>query len=156
MKKLESKDVASAGIIAALYIALEYIFQPISFLGIQFRVAEIIVGACILYPYAGLIGNVIGVLFVNVVSPLGALDLIGVVVNIPALYCIIIFRKHKYLKYIGGILYAFIISVYVAWLLNVVLGLPFLVMFVQVFISEAILATLGIYIFNYIGGYLPF
>ena len=96
--ELESKDVAIAGIIGALYTALGYIFQPISFLGIQFRIAEIIVGICILYPYAGLIGNVIGVFFVNVVSPLGALDLIGVVVNIPALYCIIIFRKHKYLK----------------------------------------------------------
>ncbi len=150
-KEDKSKKVALAGITAALYIVLGYLFQPISFLGIQFRIAEIIVGMCVIYPYAGLVGNLIGVLFVNLTSPLGALDLISVLVNIPALVCIIIFRSYKYLKYLGGILYAFIISVYVAWILNFVFGLPFLVMFVQVLISEVILATVGIFSFNYVG-----
>jgi len=153
--EFKSLEVSIAGIIAALYITLGYVFQPISFLGIQFRIAEILVGVCIIYPYGGLIGNVIGVLFVNLVSPLGALDLISVVVNVPALSCIILFRECKYLKYLGGVLYAFIISVYVAWLLNFVLGLPFPLMLIQVLISEIILATLGIVLFNNIGKVLP-
>ena len=153
--KNKSLEVSIAGITAALYITLGYIFQPISFLGIQFRIAEILVGICIIYPRAGLIGNVIGVLFVNLTSPLGALDIISVAVNIPALCCIVVFREQKYLKYFGGILYAFIISVYVAWILNFVIGLPFPLMMVQVLISETILATMGIVLFNYIGGYLP-
>ena len=155
IKKNKSLEVSIAGITAALYITLGYVFQPISFLGIQFRIAEVLVGMCIIYPRAGLIGNVIGVLFVNLVSPLGALDLISVGVNIPALCCIIAFREHKYLKYLGGLLYAFIISVYVAWILNFVLGLPFPLMMIQVLISEAILATLGIVLFNYLEGHVP-
>ena len=39
-----SLQVALIAITVALYIALGYIFQSISFLGLQFRVAELIVG----------------------------------------------------------------------------------------------------------------
>ncbi len=150
----KSLRIAMTGIIAGLYIALGYIFQPISFLGLQFRIAEILVGFCILFPYAGLIGNVIGVFIVNLTSPLGMLEwILSPLINIPALFCIIILRERQYFKYIGGILYAIIISLYVAWILNFVLGLPFWLMFGQVLISEIILATIGIFIFDHIDLY---
>ena len=152
---MNNKQVAITAIIAALYIALGFMFQPISFLGIQFRVAELVVGICIIYPKSGLVGKIIGVFFVNLLSPLGALDLISCFINIPALMCIVALRNKKYLKYVGGILYAVIISFYVAWILNFVIGLPFGIMFYQVLIAEAILATAGIILFNYIGRYLP-
>lgn len=84
-----SMKVALTAMTAALYTALGYIFQPISFLGLQFRVAELIVGMCILFPFEGLIGKVLGVFFVNLTSPLGPIDLISCIVNIPAIYCII-------------------------------------------------------------------
>ena len=145
-----SLRVALIAITAALYTALGYIFQPISFLGLQFRVAELIVGMCILFPIEGLIGNVLGVFFVNLTSPLGSLDLISCFVNIPALYCIIYFRSKRYLKYLGGILYAIIISLYVAILLYIVYTLPIWLNFVCVLISEVILATLGIILFDII------
>jgi len=154
-KKSKSLFVAIAGITASLYITLGYVFQPISFLGIQFRIAEIMVGMCIIYGYSGLIGKIIGVLIVNLVSPLGPIDLLSVIVNIPALCCIIVFRERKYLQYFGGFLYAFIISVYVACILNFILGLSFSLMLIQVFISEIILTTLGISIFNYIKDKIP-
>lgn len=146
--KLNSVRVAIVGIVAALYITLGYLFQPISFLGLQFRVAEIMVGVVIIFPYSGMLGNIIGVFFVNIMSPLGALDLISVLVNIPALYCIV-FLKSK-AKYLGGILYSWIIAIYVAWLLKVVLGLPFEIMMIQVFVSELVIVTIGISIFNYV------
>jgi len=149
-RKSRSFRVAMTSITAALYIALGYLFQPISFLGIQFRVAELMVGMCLLFPLEGLIGNVIGVFFVNLSSPLGPIDLISCIVNIPALYCIILFRNRKRLKYLGGFLYAVIISVYVAIIINVVLGLPLWLIFIQVLVSETILATLGIKLFEII------
>ncbi len=149
--KNKSLDVAIIAITASLYIALGYIFQPISFIGLQFRVAEIVVGICIIFPYAGLIGNIIGVFFVNLVSPIGVIDLLSCIVNIPALYCIIIFRDKKILKFVGGILYAIIISLYVGIILDYVFMLPWYITFVQVLISEIILATLGIIIFDYVG-----
>jgi len=143
-----SLRVALTAITAALYITLGYVFQPISFLGLQFRVAELIVGMCILFPWEGLVGNVIGVFFVNLSSPLGPIDLISCIVNIPALYCIVFLRDKKLLKYLGGVLYAIIISIYVAIVLNYAFGLPILLMFVQVLIAEAILATIGILVFD--------
>ncbi|MFX0138904.1 MAG: QueT transporter family protein, partial [Candidatus Hodarchaeota archaeon] len=145
-----SVKVALTAITAALYIALGYIFQPISFLGLQFRVAELIVGMCIIFPFEGLIGKVIGVFFVNLTSPLGPIDLISCIVNIPALYCILLLREKKFLKYLGGVLYAIIISIYVAIVLNIAFGPPIWLSFIQVLIAEVILATLGIMLFDII------
>jgi len=104
----------------------------------------------ILFPLEGLVGNVIGVFFVNLTSPLGPIDLISCIVNIPALYCIVLFRNRKFLKYLGGVLYAIIISIYVAIVLNLVWTLPIWLMFVQVLIAEIILASLGILMFDII------
>jgi len=149
-KNTLSLKVALTAITAALYITLGYVFQPISFLGLQFRVAELIVGMCVLFPIEGLIGNVIGVFFVNLTSPLGPIDLISCIVNIPALYCIVLFRDKKFLKYLGGVLYAIIISIYVAIVLNLVFMLPIWLMFLQVLVAEVILASLGILLFDII------
>jgi len=143
-----SLKIALTAITAALYIALGYVFQAISFLGLQFRVAELIVGMCIIFPLEGLVGNVIGVFFVNLTSPLGPIDLISCIVNVPALFCIIYFKDKGILKFLGGILYALIISLYVALILNFVLSLPIMLMFIQVLIPEVILATLGIILFE--------
>ncbi len=145
-----SIKIALIAITAALYTALGYIFQPISFLELQFRVAELIVGMCILFPFEGLIGNVLGVFFVNLTSPLGPIDLISCLVNIPALYCIVVFRNKTYLKYLGGLLYAIIISIYVAIILYIAFSLPILLNFFYVLIPEVILATLGIILFDII------
>ncbi len=153
-KLLEERNisikVALTAITAALYITLGYLFQPISFLGLQFRVAELIVGMCIIFPFEGLFGKVIGVFFVNLTSPLGPIDLISCIVNVPALYCIVVLRDRKILKYLGGVIYAYIISLYVAIVLNIAFGLPFWLSLIQVLVSEVILATLGIIIFDII------
>jgi uncharacterized membrane protein len=93
---------------------------------------------------------VIGVFFVNLTSPLGPIDLISCIVNIPALYCIILLREKKYLKYLGGVFYSIIISLYVAIILNIVLSLPFWLMLIQVLIAQLILASLGIVLFTLI------
>ena len=147
-KRPISLRIAIIAITAALYIALGYIFHALSFLGIQFRIAELMVGMCLIFPLEGLIGKIIGVFFLNLTSPLGPIDLLSTIVNVPALYCIIYFRKKGKLKYLGGVLYAIIISLYVAIIINLVLGLPIWLMFIQVLISEVILATLGIALFD--------
>jgi uncharacterized membrane protein len=156
IKNTLSVKIALTSITAALYIALGYIFQPISFLGLQFRIAELIVGMCIIFPWEGLIGNVIGVFFVNLTSPLGPVDLISTIVNVPALYCIILLRNKKFLKFLGGLLYASIISLYVAIILYLILFLPIWLMFFQVFIAELILATIGILLFSTIRSRIDF
>jgi uncharacterized membrane protein len=145
-----SIKVALTAITAALYVALGYVFQPISFYGLQFRVAELVVGMCLLFPMEGMLGKVIGVFFVNLSSPFVPFDLISTIVNVPALYCIIIFRNKMVLKYLGGMLYAIIISLYVAILIYFMASAPIWITFIPVFISEVILASLGIFIFTII------
>jgi len=83
--------MVNVSVITALYTASNYISLPIPFLGLQLILDEIIVGMCIIFPILGLIGDVIGGFFVNLTSPMGLIDLISCVVNIPALYCIILF-----------------------------------------------------------------
>lgn len=70
-KRSVSLKISLIAITAALYIVLGYIFQPISFLGLQFRVAELLVGMCIIFPFEGLIGKIIGV-FCQFIFALGA------------------------------------------------------------------------------------
>jgi uncharacterized membrane protein len=145
-----SSKIALISITAALYFALGFISLPIGFLGVQFRIAEIVVGMCIIFPYEGLVGKIIGVFFVNLFSPLGLIDLISVIVNVPALYCIILFRGSPRLKYFGAVLYANIISVYVAIIVYLTYNAPVWLTFIQVLFSEVILAVSGVAIFSYI------
>ncbi|MFX1496642.1 MAG: QueT transporter family protein [Promethearchaeota archaeon] len=146
-----SVSVAITAITASLYIALGYIFQPISFYGLQFRVAELMLGMVMLFPKAGLIGKIIGVFFVNLSSPMVPLDLLSCLVNIPALTCIILTRDWKFFKYIGATVYAFVIAVYVAWLVNLYFSAPFILNLIYVFISEEVLACLSVFLFTIIG-----
>jgi len=146
-----SLKIAIISITAALYVALGFISIPIGFLDIQFRIAEIVVGMCIIFPYEGLIGKVIGVFFVNLFSPLGLIDLLSVIVNIPALYCIILFKGSPKLKYLGAVLYSNIISLYVAIILYLSIGIqPVWFSFIKVLFSEIILSVSGVAIFSYV------
>ena len=146
-----SLKIAISSITAALYVALGFISVPIGFLDIQFRIAELVVGMCIIFPYEGLVGKVIGVFFVNLFSPLGLIDLLSVIVNIPALYCIILFRGSPKLKYLGAVLYANIISLYVAIILYLSIGIqPVWLSFIKILFSEVILAVSGVAVFSYI------
>lgn len=146
-----SLKIAITSITAALYVALGFITVPIGFLDIQFRIAEIMVGMCIIYPYEGLVGKVIGVFFVNLFSPLGLIDLLSIIANIPALYCIILFRGSPKLKYLGAVLYSNLISLYVAIILFLSIGIqPIWFSFIKVLFSEVILSVSGVAIFSYV------
>lgn len=151
MKEIKwSLEIPIAAITAALYFVLGYFLQPIGFLSLQFRVAEILIGIVIIFPIGGIIGNVLGVLIVNIFSPLGTLDLLSAPVNIIALLPLALLRNEKIWKYAGAIIYAAIISLYVAILLYYIFGLPVWLSFIQVFISETVLSILGVIIFTII------
>ena len=145
-----SLEIAIAGITAGLYVVLGILLQPISFLSLQFRVAELLVGMVIIFPLGGLIGNVLGVFIVNIFSPLGLLDLISEPVNIIALLPLALLRDKRFWKYVGGIIYAAIISIYVAILLYYVFSIPIWISFLQVLASETILTMISIVLFSII------
>lgn len=59
-----TRGLATGGMIAAIYIALTLIFQPISFRAIQFRIAEVMTLMPIVTPYA-IPGLFVGCLLAN-------------------------------------------------------------------------------------------
>lgn len=75
MKKINIKFIAESAIIAALYAALTWLFAPISYGSIQFRISEILVLLVVFNPkYA--IALIIGCFIANTTSSLGWYDLV--------------------------------------------------------------------------------
>ena len=71
--KIDTRTITSNAIIAALYVVLTYLTYPISFLGLQFRFAEMLVLLCFFRKdYA--IGLIIGCAIANVGSSIGFVD----------------------------------------------------------------------------------
>lgn len=91
--KIDTRSIITNGIIAAVYVVLTYITYPISFLGLQFRFAEILVLLCFFRKdYA--IGLIIGCAIANLGSSIGLVD-VGFGTLATALACLgIMFSKH--------------------------------------------------------------
>lgn len=73
---MKTRHLTQAALIAAVYVALTLIFQPISFYAVQLRVSEALTVLPILTP-AAVPGLFIGVLIANAVgSPFGLVDVV--------------------------------------------------------------------------------
>ena len=69
-KSIDIKFIAESAIIAALYAALTWLFAPISYGPVQFRISEVLVLLVVLNPkYA--ISLIIGCFVANTTSSLG-------------------------------------------------------------------------------------
>ena len=71
LKRISTRSLCMAAIIAALYAALTLGFQAISYGAIQFRVSEAMTLLPVLFPEAA-VGLTIGCFISNLFSPLGA------------------------------------------------------------------------------------
>ena len=71
--KITVKDIAINGIIAALYVVLTLITYPLSFEGIQFRFAEVLM-LLVFFRKDYTIGLCVGCALANLFSPLGLID----------------------------------------------------------------------------------
>lgn len=108
--KITVKDIAYNGIIAALYVILTLVTYPISFLGIQFRIAEILILLCF-FRKDYCIGLTIGCFISNLFSQIGLIDAaFGTAATL--LSCILImFSKHLAIAVIFPIVFnAFIVG----------------------------------------------
>lgn len=130
---MEKWEIALGSTIAALYIVLVVGLAPLSFLQFQFRAANVLLG---IVPLAGLpavFGITLGVLIGNISSPLGPLDMISVIPSF--IGCLSIFYLRKVSVLAGLAVYTVIISLWVAFLLQYVLGLPYLITFVYLLVG---------------------
>jgi len=71
-----ARRLARSAVIAALYVVLTYLLQPISFGQVQFRVSEALAVLPMLWPEA-IPALFVGVALANLQSPFGLWDIVG-------------------------------------------------------------------------------
>lgn len=139
-------------VFASLYAAMVYLFAPISFYALQFRVAGILRPG-IARKWILTLGYAIGVIIGNVLSPFaGAYELIFMpIMSFLAGtigYMVAKLFNHNY--FIAGGIIATIISMSVSWMLSQLFGLPILTTLPYLFISEQIVCLIGSFLFKLI------
>ena len=142
-----ARRVAVAGVLGALYVVLSLLVAPLAFGPIQFRLGEVLKPLVIRYPVT-IPAFAVGVGLVNLFSPVvGGLELILMpVVNlVGGVLCWYVARSvgGTVGTYTASLLFALIIAVGVATVLHFAAGLPYLVAFGSVAVSEVILLLLG-------------
>lgn len=143
--EVKSKDLSLVAVFAALYVVLVYIFAPISFFALQFRVAGALRPA-IARKWILAIGYAIGVVVGNLFSPFpGIYELLFM----PAMSLIAgiagyaLARRFKGSYFVSGAVIATIISLSVSWMLLQLFDLPILATLPYLFISEQIVCFIG-------------
>jgi uncharacterized membrane protein len=136
--------VAGASVYAALYVALVYLFNPISYGQLNLRVANVIVGLIPLMGWPGVIGQAVGVFVANLASPLGPIDLINVIPSF--VFSWLIWRLRKKSVFLGLTLYSVALGVSVSFALNYAFNLPLAV--------EVPYVTLGVFLATAVFGYI--
>ena len=95
--KKATKNIAISGLIAAVYIALVIIFQPISFRQVQFRIAESLT-VLPFFTVSAIPGLFIGCLVGNILGGAAILDILfGSLATLIGAIITFILRKRKYL-----------------------------------------------------------
>ncbi|WP_032540645.1 QueT transporter family protein, partial [Clostridioides difficile] len=72
--KMNVREIVISAIVAALYVAITFVFSAVSFGPLQFRVAEIL-NCLVVYDRRYIWGVSLGVLIANLQSSLGIIDI---------------------------------------------------------------------------------
>jgi len=136
--------LVKSSIVAAIYAALTMLL-PFSHLGVQFRIAEILV-LLVFIDKRYIYGLTLGCLIANLGSPLGPVDVIfGTLATLIAL---VLISKTKNL-FVATLWPAVVNGIIIGLLLYYLLDLPFLLSAAQVFFGEFVVVTLiGYFLFK--------
>ncbi|AOH53134.1 hypothetical protein ABE28_002135 [Peribacillus muralis] len=144
---MNNRTLVISGILAALYVAVSFVFQPISFGAYQFRVPEIL-NHLIVFNKKYIYGIVGGVFISNLLfSPMVPFDLVfGVGQSILALLLIIFVSR--FIKGVQGRMIATIIfftftMFLIAIELNLAFGLPFWLGWGTTAVGEFVVLLIG-------------
>lgn len=134
--KITLRQLTLSGMLAAYYVLVSYLLQPISYGPMQFRLAEVMTVLPLLFPEA-IFGLGIGCFFVNLSSPFGIYDWgFGTLATVLAACLTYRFRRNRFVAlsmpvWINGI----IVGAYVSSLLS----LPFWSTALYISLSQAII-----------------
>ena len=146
---MHTRNIVSIGLLAAVYVALCAVLQPISFGPIQFRVSEVLCLLCIDYPLA-IFGVSIGCFLSNLF--LGGLGIIDVIFGTAAtvIGCLMAYHFHNVLFKNYPLLSVFcialangiIVGIELGFLLDSVKMIPLYMLYV--FIGESVVLFVGL------------
>lgn len=150
--KVRSKDLSLVAVFASLYAVLVYIFAPISFLALQFRVAGILRPG-IARKWILAIGYGAGVVVGNVFSPFaGPYELLFMPVMsfLAGILGYLVAKPFQNNYFITGAVIATVIPLSVSWMLSQLFNLPMFVTLPYLFVSEQIVCFIGASLFKLI------
>jgi uncharacterized membrane protein len=137
-------------VFAALYAVLVYLFAPISFYALQFRVAGILRPA-IARKWVLSIGYAVGVIIGNALSPFsGPYELVFMpfMSFFAGALAFFVAKKFGNSYFVAGAVIAAIIPVSVSWMLDQLFNLPILATLPYLLISEQIICFIGAGLFR--------
>ncbi len=138
---MRTKGLTTCAILAATYAALVNVLHPISFMQIQVRVANALMGLVPTIGMPAVYGLTLGVFLANLTSPLGPIDLISPVFSFIGL--MMIHKLRNYSVIAGLLIYSLILGAWVSFMLWYVFNLPYILTFVYVTIG-ILIATVGL------------
>ena len=135
--KSTRRELTETAILSALYAAITIVLQPISYLTLQFRVAEVLKGGAVKYRsfvWMGFLGNFLA----NLVSPVGAIDaLVGPLVSGGG--CVCAYLIGRYSEPAANLINATIVGVGIGSMLAFVFALPLWIPILSVLVAELVL-----------------
>jgi uncharacterized membrane protein len=147
---IELRDVSLVAVFAALYAVLVYVFAPISFYALQFRVAGVLRPA-IAKKWVLVFGYTLGVLVGNLFSPfVSAYELIfmPVISLLAGVLGYTAARRFGQSYVVAGMVIATLIPLGVSWMLAQLFSLPMLMTWPGLFVSEQVVCGAGALLFR--------
>ena len=145
-KGLSVKLIAINAMIAGVYAAFTLALSPIAYLGLQFRLSEIMVFLAF-YNKKFIPGLVIGCFIANIPSPIGLLDILFGTLSSLVVCVAIYYIKNRYLAaFVGAVITGIIIGL----LLHLAYGIPYIVNAFYVFIGQLLVLIIGAIIFKFV------
>lgn len=148
----KSKDLSLVAVFASLYAVLVYVFIPISFLALQFRVAGILRPA-IARKWILAIGYATGVAVGNIFSPFaGPYELLFMPLMsfLAGILGYLVAKPFRNNYFIAGAVIATVIPLSVSWMLSQLFNLPIFTTLPYLFVSEQIVCFTGASLFKLI------
>lgn len=148
MQNFTIKDLILNALIGAIYVVLVYALSFMSYGGVQFRIAEVLLVLLFFNPKLAF-GIILGTFISNIGSPLGVIDSIfGTTATIVGIMGILLLKKRPALALLVPVIANGII---VAIMLKIALDLPVLLSIIGVSLGEAVvLYLLGLPFYTYI------
>jgi uncharacterized membrane protein len=139
-------------VFAALYAVLVYLFAPVSFYALQFRVAGVLRPG-IARKWMLAVGYAIGVVVGNILSPFAGLHelvFMPIMSFLAGMLGYLAAKPFKNSYFIAGAVIATIIPISVSWMLSQLFSLPIFATLPYMFLSEQIVCSIGASLFKLI------